>query len=148
MSHLIIIRGVTGTGKSTLAKSYVKSFGYSHYETDMWFHRHDGQYVFNYANLFNNHHQNCFLTVCQCLSLGKTVVVSNTFTTYKEMEQYVRYAVNNGHTIQVLTLTDEFGSVHDVPEETMVKMRDRFESNQQIWDKINEYKSLCIKEVC
>ena len=51
MQELIIIRGIPGSGKTTMAKSYQ---GYSHYEADMFFMK-DGVYNFDRAKIKNAH---------------------------------------------------------------------------------------------
>jgi hypothetical protein len=60
------------------------------------------------------------------LTEGYTVVVSNTFTTLKEMMPYYDMAQELGIKLNVITCHGQFGSKHDVPEETLAKMKARF----------------------
>lgn len=135
-NHLYIIRGVPGTGKSTLAK---KMMGWHsnmcHKEADMYFERASGEYLFDRTKLGEAHNW-CQTTTKNLLNLGVKIIVSNTFTTYREMAPYVEYAKLNGIGLTLITMTKEYGSIHGVPEETMIKMRERFESHNNIREKI------------
>jgi hypothetical protein len=55
------------------------------------------------------------------------VVVSNTNTQIWEFEKYIEYANIYGCTIKVVRCTGEFGNVHDVPHETILRMKNRFQ---------------------
>jgi predicted kinase len=57
------------------------------------------------------------------------IIVSNTFTQEWEMKPYIDLANQYGYTIFTIIVENRHGnsSVHNVPEETMVKMKDRFE---------------------
>ena len=132
--HLYIVRGVPGSGKSTYAKE-LKSWyeGVYHFEADMWFER-SGEYKFDPTDLHRAHRW-CLNTVQTTLNQGKKVVVANTFTTYKELKDYLKYAKANGHGVTLITMGKEYGSIHNVPEETMQRMRERFESHESIIEK-------------
>jgi hypothetical protein len=57
------------------------------------------------------------------------VAVSNTFTQEWEMETYYKLAEQYGYTVYSLIVENRHGGVneHGVPEETIEKMRNRFE---------------------
>lgn len=132
MSKLIIVRGLPGSGKSTLAKSMKNA---KHLEADMYFIRVDGLYDFNPKLLKNAHewcHKECFWLLGR---INEQVVVSNTFTTYKEIKPYIDYAKEHGHEIEIITCTGEYQNIHNVPEETLKRMKDRFESHDIILEK-------------
>lgn len=134
-SHLTIIRGVPGMGKTTYAKLLMKEGNAdNHIESDMWFER-TGQYLFDREKLHAAHNW-CLATVQVLLNQGKKVIVSNTFTTYKELKDYVNYCKINGHGLTLVSMTKEYGSIHKVPEETMQAMRERYESHDEIREKI------------
>lgn len=57
------------------------------------------------------------------------IVVSNTFTQEWEMKPYFDLAKEHGYTVFSLIVENRHGgkNVHDCPEETITKMRERFE---------------------
>jgi predicted kinase len=124
--NLIIIRGLPGAGKSTYAKKNYE--GILHLEADM-FSMIDGAYVFNVASLHRNH------SLCQAmcditLNNGSDCVVSNTFTTHKELIPYIDIGKKYGAKITIVSLQTQFNSVHKVPSETIQKMKSRWEVYQ------------------
>lgn len=124
MTQLVIIRGLPGSGKSTMAQEYVK-MGFKHYEADMYFER-DGQYTFN-PNRLRHAHQWCRNAVEKALEQGYNVVVSNTFTQRWEFEPYVEVANDLGAQVDILTATGNYNNVHGVPPEKIEVMKQRWE---------------------
>lgn len=136
MKKLVIIRGVPGTGKSTLAS---KQYGeYEHLEADMYFINGEGEYVFKADHIHEAHNWCQNWTKRLMLREEPGIVISNTFTTFREMKYYIDLAKSYGYEIEVISLTHEYGSIHGVPEETMQKMRNRFASHDQIMGKVND----------
>lgn len=133
MNKLIIVRGLPGSGKSTLARELLKlGKATAHYEADMFFMI-DGKYQFNPAKI-KYAHEWCFEAVRHALlTNGENVVVSNTFTQRWEAEKYIQLAKENGIPFQIVTCVGEFGSIHNVPEEAMQKMRERFVTDTSDW---------------
>jgi predicted kinase len=122
MTKLILVRGIPGSGKSTVAKSLT---GYSHVEADM-FWMEDGEYKFD-ATMLPQAHAWCLRRTRDLLAdLGVDVVVSNTFTTVKELRPYFELAKELGIKVQVITCQSQFGNIHGVPEDTLAKMKARF----------------------
>ena len=128
-NNLIIIRGVPGSGKSTTArKMKEKNPAYIHIEADMFFMR-DGEYVFD-ASKLGAAHAWCQARTEAELRAGKTVIVSNTFTTIKELVPYFQIADRVlGIYPVVHTCNGVFENVHGVPPEKVKQMRDRFVSD-------------------
>jgi predicted kinase len=123
MKELFLLRGLPGSGKSTLAKMICSQ----HVEADMYFMQ-DGEYKFDATKLKEAH------AWCQ----GKTetwmekrynVVVPNTFTQEWEMEAYYALAKKYGYQVHSLIVENRHGDIntHLVPEETIEKMKNRFE---------------------
>jgi len=133
MAKLILIRGLPGSGKSTLAKKMLKEhLADSHFEADMFFMI-EGKYQFNPAKL-KYAHEWCFENVRHALmTRNHTVVVSNTFTQKWEAERYLAMAGMAGIPSEIITCVGEYGSIHDIPEEAMQKMRERFVMDTSDW---------------
>ena len=131
MVKLILIRGLPGSGKSTLAKQIQEGGLLAHLEADMYFVNEDGQYIFDATQLYRAH-QWCQQQTFAYLKTGLSVIVSNTFTTQKELQPYLDMATELGITPQVIICQGEFGSVHNVPEETLLKMKQRFQYDIKI----------------
>jgi len=125
MSNMIIVRGIPGSGKSTLAKTLIGF--YMHVEADQFFVK-DGIYEFDIDKI-GEAHRWCQTRVCELLDAGFNVVVSNTFTTIKELRPYFEIAKERGIVPQVVTCHAQYGNIHSVPEETLAKMKNRF-----VWD--------------
>ena len=128
--RLIIIRGIPGSGKSTKAKEIIeqnkcKCEVTHHYEADMFFEL-DGEYKWN-PNKIHLAHQWCRDRVFDALNFGHSCVVSNTFTTMKEMRPYIDFCVENKISFKVIRCSGKYNNVHNVPDDTIQKMQDRFE---------------------
>lgn len=140
---LYLIRGVAGSGKSTYAKKtlipHLKAetglADIPHFEADDFFMRKqaDGsvKYDFN-PKLLGVAHARCFNNMCRAFESADfmtDVIVSNTFTTQKEMEEYLNWAEQNGIEVKVIRMNTWYGSVHDVPAEAIDRMRKKLAAN-------------------
>lgn len=128
--NLYIIRGLPGSGKTTYATELSVREGIPFYEADQHFVV-DGEYRFDRDEL-HIAHQNCFDRVSYALHEGVDVIVSNTFTTLREMKNYIKLALELGVKVHVIHTTGDFGSVHGVPEHTIKAMKDRWISNEEL----------------
>lgn len=117
---LILIRGLPGSGKSTVARQ----FDGVHIEADEYFMI-NGEYRFDHTKL-KQAHEWCQEKTREALKSRFTAVVSNTFTTLKELRPYFDIAAEFGILPNVIVAQGNFGSVHGVPEETLAKMKARF----------------------
>ena len=129
MKNLILVRGLPGSGKSTVAKS----LGGFHIETDMFWGL---EYKFDMSRI-KEAHQWCQDMAKKAFNLYDKVVVSNTFTTAFELLPYFDIAKEVGIKPQVILCQGQFGNIHNVPEEVLAKMAGRFEYNvDHLWSRL------------
>lgn len=125
---LYLIRGVSGAGKSTFAESLWQS-GVVHrvFEADDWFYAKDGLYQFD-ASQLKIAHATCQANTAFLLKEGKSVAVSNTSTTEKEVAVYQQIAkeCNAKFVSLIVENRNETKNVHNVPEDKIQQMKDRF----------------------
>ncbi len=126
MTTLTLIRGLPGSGKSTLARAICDSVASgvtSHYEADMYFVDDDDAYEFN-PEWLTDAHEWCQRATQGRLNDGFNVVVSNTFTTLREMQPYLDMKYDK---LQIIECKGDFGSIHDVPAAVVERMKARWE---------------------
>lgn len=130
---LIILRGLPGSGKTSFA-NYM--FSNNIFEADQYFYDEEGNYNFD-ASKLGTAHKWCQLRVEHAMEDNREsngnyyseIVVSNTSTTEKELKPYLDLADKYGYKVVSLVVENRHGnkSVHGVPDETLEKMRNRFE---------------------
>ena len=125
MAHLTIIRGLPGSGKSTLAKR----LGLLHIETDMYMTDHDGNYNWTPQN-YKRSQIWCFNTVCLNLNLGVNVVIAGVMAQEKAVQKYVDFCNEHKIPYKIIRCLDDFGSDHDVPDETLTHMKNGWEPHE------------------
>jgi len=121
MAALILVRGLPGSGKSTIAKA----LGGVHLEADMFFMAADGTYNWR-PEALRAAHKWCQDATEEELEAGHDVVVSNTFTTIKELLPYFIIAEDHDIVPTVIVAQNQFPNIHAVPEEALERMRGRF----------------------
>ena len=132
MKNLILLRGLPGAGKSSFAKTMWSEYVVC--EADDYFVE-NGEYKFNARDLPKAHNW-CKFRVEVFMKDNQTnpqfypnIVVSNTFTQEWEFKDYYKLAEQYGYRVYSLIVENRHGgkSVHNVPEETVVSMRNRFD---------------------
>lgn len=124
---MTLVRGVSGSGKSTFADYIMSAFGLvfsaDDYFTDGW-----GGYDFD-PSLLPLAHEDCQKRARNAMEYGADFAVANTFTQEWEMEPYFKLAEEYGYCVFVVIVENRHGgqNEHGVPEEKVQEMRDRFE---------------------
>ena len=125
MKTLYIVRGLPGSGKSSLAKKLTELV----YSADDFFTNKKGEYNFN-AKLLGKAHEWCWSKVRDAMFIGaNAVAVANTFTQAWEAEKYYQIAEEYGYSVFVIECQNDFGNVHDVPQESIDAMKERWEKD-------------------
>jgi len=122
--ELYLIRGLPGSGKSTLGAKIATVIGGQQFEADQYFYK-NGIYTFD-RGLLGEAHRQCQENTLDCLNSGLSAVVCNTFTTIKELKPYFQIAKDLGIVPTVIHCQNEFGSIHSVPPDAMLAMKNRF----------------------
>ena len=130
-NQLILIRGLPGSGKTTLGEmfrqtSQLANFPAVHLEADQWFIQ-DGEYKFRPTELPLAHASTQSKVKIAMQRKIPTIIVSNTFTTEAEKAPYLHMAAEYWYEVLEYLCLNKFPSVHNVPEATIEKMRKRFQ---------------------
>jgi predicted kinase len=132
---LYIVRGIPGSGKSTFAKMLVGE-DFLVCEADKYFiDKETGEYNFDFTKI-KEAHKFCQDTVESYMKdslvndqFYREIAVSNTFTQEWEIRPYFELAKNYGYKVFSIVVENRHGGTnqHEVPEEVLTKMRERFE---------------------
>jgi predicted kinase len=127
---LYILRGLPGSGKTTLAKSLLGQGGTMHAADDYFYEQGNGTYLFKASELKTAYTQ-CQGRVQADMMLEVPVIaVHNTFVKLLEMEAYLRMAEIFGYTPIVITCESNFGNSHGVPDEKVSQMLENWEDSR------------------
>lgn len=128
-NSLILLRGLPGSGKTTLAKLLSENNTYPVFSVDDYFTDEiTGEYIFNFQD---NH-----LAYKECESLTRDamtqsiqkIFVHNTFTMDWELETYFILASEFDYAVFVVTVENYHHSknTHDVSDEQIRKMAEKY----------------------
>ncbi|HPC09524.1 MAG TPA: AAA family ATPase [archaeon] len=121
---LIICRGLPGSGKTTFSKLIGKAIC----SADDYF-MHNGEYCWDKEKIYDAHAW-CIKKCERFMKINALkIIIANTNTTTKEMQPYIELANIYGYDIFTIIVENRHKgkNIHDVPEETIEKMKNRFE---------------------
>ncbi len=127
-----IMRGVPGSGKSTVAKEITHHEGVIH-STDSYFYN-DKQEYHRVSEKLPEFHEKNFLAFRESLAQNQPIIVlDNTNTRRWEFDRYIHEAEKEGYIIEEIAMPfpdpNEAGerNIHGVPAEAIQRMIKRFE---------------------
>ena len=133
MKQLIILRGVSGAGKSTVAE--IISEGYWPFcEADQYHYTENGVYDWKPENV-GKAHAWCQSIVRDAMASNiKKIIVSNTSTTEKELKPYFTIAEEFGYQVISLVVENRHGndSIHEVPQHIRDQQEKRLRSSLKL----------------
>jgi len=131
---LILLRGVPGSGKTTLANIILMTPSNDKADVlsaDDFFLNEDGEYIFDPTRLKEAHNDCQVKCSDRMRSEVARIVVANTFTQEWEMEKYFEMAERYNYRVHSIIVENRHGAenIHGVPEDKVKQMKTRFDIN-------------------
>lgn len=125
---LILLRGLPGSGKTTLAHVLNENGKYPVFSVDDFFTDATGKYHFEFEK---NHlaYKQCEENTRNAMKAGtEKIFLDNTFTLEWEMEPYFKMAAENNYQVHVITVENRHAgnNVHGITNEQLKKMAEKF----------------------
>lgn len=135
IGDLILLRGIPGSGKTTLGEVILYSPGSNNtnnvLSADDFFVDENGNYNFDSSKLKEAHNQ-CQLKCAERMKIQLSkIVVANTFTQDWEMRPYFEMAERYKYRVHTIIVENRHDgkNIHGVPDDKLQVMKDRFEIN-------------------
>jgi len=130
--ELILLRGLPGSGKTTLAKIILQLRSTDEPEilsADDFFEDKEGDYNFDPTKLKEAHNYCQFRCSERMRQQKARIVVANTFTQEWEMDEYFKMAERYNYRVHTVVVENRHGNenVHGVPEDKLKQMKNRFQ---------------------
>ena len=130
--ELILVRGLPGSGKSTLGDIILQLPNNNPQEVlsaDDFFMNNEGEYIFDASKLKEAHNYCQFICSERMRQQRARIVVANTFTEDWEMKPYFEMAERYNYRIHTIIVENRHGNenIHGVSKDKLQKMKDRFE---------------------
>ena len=130
--YIFIISGAAGSGKSTLAekiqdntKGLIEPISEICEADEFWYILGKGKYAFN-PKLLWKAHEWCQNNARELMAMGLNLIVSNTNIKPSARSPYFDMAEEYGYKVVYIHLTTQFKNQHNVPDETVKRMRDSY----------------------
>jgi predicted kinase len=125
---IILLRGLPGSGKTTLAQALSENGKHPIFSIDSYFENEKGDYEFKFEE---NHiaYKQCEEQTEMALKESKPkIFVDNTFTLDWEIEPYFKLAQKYNYQLHVVTVENYHGSenTHGVSKEQLKKMVEKY----------------------
>jgi len=129
--ELILLRGLPGSGKTTLAKIILQLRSTDEPEilsADDFFEDNEGEYNFDPTKLKEAHNYCQFRCSERMRQQKAKIVVANTFTQEWEMDEYFKMAERYNYRVHTVIVENRHGNenIHGVPEDKLQQMKNRF----------------------
>ena len=130
--ELILLRGLPGSGKTTLAKIILQLRSTDEPEilsADDFFEDKEGDYNFDSTKLKEAHNYCQFRCSERMRQQKAKIVVANTFTQEWEMDEYFKMAERYNYRVHTVVVENRHGNenIHGVPEDKLQQMKNRFQ---------------------
>ena len=136
MKVLYIVRGLSGSGKSSIARELVNpiwdedknSFVKDFFSADDYFTDKYGNYNFD-PNKLKEAHEQCQENVELAMQRDyiRKIAVANTFSQAWEAKPYFKLAKKHDYHPFVLECQNDFGNIHGVPQKSIDIMKKKWE---------------------
>ncbi len=128
MNSLILLRGLPGSGKTTLAKELSENGKYPVFSVDDFFTSPNGDYKFEFDK---NHlaYKHCEENAKVSMQKGTSkIFIDNVFSIEWEMEPYFKLASEFKYKIFVLTVENRHKghNIHGISDEQIRKMAEKY----------------------